>query len=128
MTSNQTVYRQLTDIQLQAKKLVSGNPEDEELMAFRNYNEDLKHYLLINTEDEEIRSLINEIPDALYVQEETSSIPLYAIIILALLTLGLFAIYIHHLTGMRRTRLIQQNIHTIRGKYASIEFLMKAQA
>lgn len=122
---SQTLFRQLNDIQLQAQKLTNGNPEEEELEAFSNYNNELKNYLLQTTDDSEVKQLIIEIPNLLEIEEENSK-PLILLIILGLVTIGFSVVYLSYIAGMRRTRQIQTNIHTIRGKYASIEFLMKA--
>ncbi len=122
---NQTLFRQLKDIQLQAEKLLSGDSDEEAFVSFSNYNNELKSYLLQNCDDATIRSLVNEIPEVLDVKQETSK-PLVLLIILGLVTLGISAFYFASVANMRQTRLIQENIHTVRGKYASIEFLMKA--
>lgn len=124
---NQTLFRQLNDIQLQAQKLTDGNPEEEELEAFSNYSNELKNFLLETTEDETIRQHIYEIPDVFDIKEESSK-PMIMLIILGLVTVGFSVVYLSYVAGMRRTRQIQTNIHTIRGKYASIEFLIKANS
>jgi len=125
---NSTLHRQLKDIQIQAEKLISGSPSGEELVQFSNYSAELKNYLLINIEEPEIRVLIYSIPDILDVEIETKSMPVALVITLTIITLGISALYISHVMEMRRHRLVQGNIQTARGKYASIEFLLKAYA
>jgi hypothetical protein len=124
---NATLNRQLKDIQYQAEKLISGSPQQEELERFSNYNEELRDYILTNIDVPEIKDLANATPNILEVENEMRSAHIVAIITIAIVTLGTSALYISYVTNMRRKRLIQSNIQTARGKYASIEFLLKAQ-
>lgn len=122
------LYRQLKDIQSQAEKLTSGTPDQGAIEQFNNYNEDLKTYLLTHVEDPEIRDLVYSIPSIS--DTETEKLPLQssALIIIGILTVGLLPLYLSYVAEMRRNKLIQSNIQTARGKYASIEFLLKASA
>ena len=121
------LFRQLKDIQLQADRLTKDGPNDGDLEVFSNYNEELRNYIHANIEDEDITRLVDEIPYVLEVQEVNTGLPLFMLIVVGVLTLGISAIYLSYLAGMRRTRVIQNNIQTARGKYASIEFLLMAQ-
>lgn len=125
MTS--TIFRQLKDIQLQAEKLLSGTPTEDELLLFSRYNEELKSYLLNNIQDAEIRDLILDIPNIIEIKEEVKSNPLIMLILLGIITLGVSALYISYATTLRKIKLIQDNIQIARGKYASIEFLLRAK-
>lgn len=122
------LYRQLKDIQSQAEKLTAGTPDQGAIEQFNNYNEDLKTYLLTHVEDPEIRDLVYSIPSIS--DTETEKLPLHssALIIIGILTVGLLPLYLSYVAEMRRNKLIQSNIQTARGKYASIEFLLKASA
>lgn len=122
------LYRQLKDIQSQAEKLTSGTPDQGAIEQFNNYNEDLKTYLLTHVEDPEIRDLVYSIPSIS--DTETEKLPLQssALIIIGILTVGLLPLYLSYVAEIRRNKLIQSNIQTARGKYASIEFLLKASA
>lgn len=118
--------RQLKDIQHQAEKLTSGSPEPEELEMFSDYSNEIKNYVLTKIDKKEITKLALEIPNILEVENETKSLSNIVLIIGAIFTIGLSALYISYITNLRRTKLIQNNIHTARGKFASIEFLLKA--
>jgi hypothetical protein len=118
------LFRQLTDIQKQAARLSSGNFSIEDMTMFERYNEELKRFILTNTEDPDVIHLTHEIPNVLDVQKEAKK-PLILIILLALISLGVSVLLISYVSDMRRNKLIQQNIQIARGKYASIEFLMK---
>lgn len=122
------LFRQLEDIQIQAERLITGTPTEEELDNFSAYNLELKKYLREHTSDPEVLQRVDEIPDVMQVEVETNRKPVLILILFALFTLGLSAMYLSYVAGMRRTQLIQNNIHTVRGIYASIEFLLKAQA
>jgi len=116
--------RQIKDIQFQAERLTSGNPDGDALELFSNYNEELKNYMVLNIEDPDLRKVIFEIPHVLDIETDTKSSPFYALLALGILTLGISALYIGYVTNARRNRLIQNNIQTVRGKYASLEFMM----
>lgn len=125
-TMNSTLLRQLKDIQHQAENLISGSPEIEELEQFGNYNEELKTYILENIDLSEISNLVYDIPNVLHVELGTKSRPIGALIIVGIITLGISSFYISYVVALHKKRLIQSNIQTARGKYASIEFLLKA--
>jgi F0F1-type ATP synthase alpha subunit len=124
MTSS--VFRQIRDIQNQAGKLVDGKSSFEELEEFSRYNEEMKLYLVKNLEQDEIVEHVLSIPNVLEVEAEAMNIPIYAMMILALFTVGLSYLYIKHVEESRRINLIQDQIREARGKYATLEFLLKA--
>ncbi|MFK7783810.1 MAG: hypothetical protein AB8B56_01775 [Crocinitomicaceae bacterium] len=119
--------RQIKDIQFQAERLISGNPDGEELQQFSNYNEEMKNYMLLNIDDSDLRKVILEIPDVMDIETDTKSTPFLVLLFLGIATLGISAFYISYVANMRRTRQIQNNIQTVRGKYSSLEFLMKVR-
>lgn len=123
---NSTLYRQLKDIQYQAERLASGKKSAEVLEDFSNYNEEIKLYLLTHIDNIEIVNLVKEIPNVLEVETETKSTSFFVTICLSIFTLGVSAIYLANVAEMRRIHLVQSNIQTARGKYASIEFLLRA--
>ncbi|MGB4848273.1 MAG: hypothetical protein WBP41_10170 [Saprospiraceae bacterium] len=118
---NRNVLRQIKDIQVQAERLISDNPEIGEIYVFGNYNKQLKSYLLANLKDEHILSYVIQIPEI----DESISTPKAKT---GVLTVILAAIAPWLLTYFRERNEIghgQEIIRDIRGKYASVEFLMK---
>lgn len=121
-----TLNRQLKDIQHQAEKLISRTPSEGEIEQFNHYNEDLKAYLLEYVGAIEIRDLIYTIPTISDIETERIPLRTSVLITISIVTLGLLPFYLSYVAEMRRNKLIQENIRTARGKYASIEFLLKA--
>lgn len=126
MTLN--LNRQLKDVQYQADKLISGTPEPEAIESFDNYCRELKEYIIHNVKEVDIVRLAQEIPEIHDVEDSKRKMSFIALIVLGLLTLGISALYLSYVANMRRTTLIQNNIQTARGKFASIEFLLKASS
>lgn len=69
MELNQQALRQINDIQIQANKLLHGNPSEESLVEFSVFNEELKHYLKQHLSDTECQKLLLEIPIILDVED-----------------------------------------------------------
>lgn len=124
MTSS--VFRQIRDIQNQASKLVDEKPSLVDLEEFSRFNEEMKLYLVKNLEQDEIVEHVLSIPNVIEVEEESIGIPIYALMILTLLTLGLSYLYVKHVEESRRISLMQDQVREVQGKYATLEFLLKA--
>lgn len=124
---NPTIVRQLTDIQHQAKKLLSGNPDESELEAFARYNVELKQFLLQNIDDRVIRNEVNTIPDVLDVEVNPGHFPVLITAFLALVTLGVSILLLTYLENTRVKRLIIEKVGEARSKYANVEFLIRSR-
>ncbi|MCE2998106.1 MAG: hypothetical protein ACK5RG_21375 [Cyclobacteriaceae bacterium] len=124
MTSS--VFRQIRDIQNQAGKLVEEKPSLEDLEEFSRYNEEMKLYLVKNVEHEEIMKHVQSIPNVFDVEDDTPSFPVFVMLILGILTIGSSYFYFKHLEEARQISLIQDQIREVQGKYATLEFLLKA--
>lgn len=124
MTSS--VFRQIRDIQNQASKLVDEKPSLVDLEEFSRFNEEMKLYLVKNLEQDEIVEHVLSIPNVIEVEEEAIGIPIYALMIITLLTVGLSYLYVKHVEESRRISLMQDQVREVQGKYATLEFLLKA--
>lgn len=124
MTSS--VFRQIRDIQNQAGKLVDEKPSLVDLEEFSRFNEEMKLYLVKNLEQDEMVEHVLSIPNVIEVEEEAIGIPIYALMILTLLTVGLSYLYLKHVEESRRISLMQDQVREVQGKYATLEFLLKA--
>lgn len=119
--------RQLKDIQARAEFLLKGDPNQDELENFSHYSAEIKAYVQKTIADDDILKLTKEIPEIMEVENETRSYPILLLMLLGLATLGISVLYISYVTNMRQNRLILQNIQIARGKYASIDFMLKAK-
>jgi hypothetical protein len=114
------LYRQLKDIQSQADKIIRDNGSLEDLEQFEGYSRELRKFILDNYPDREVVQTVLEIPAELYKVNATD--------------IGLMAGVVAFIPGfssfMRERRRIQQSIetvHLIRGKYSTLEFLIKSK-
>lgn len=121
-----SVFRQIREIQNQASKLVDEKPSLVDLEEFSRFNEEMKLYLVKNLEQDEIVEHVLSIPNVIEVEEEAIGIPIYAMMILTLLTVGLSYLYVKHVEESRRISLMQDQVREAQGKYATLEFLLKA--
>lgn len=125
MELNQHALRQINDVQIQANKLLHGNPSDESLVQFSVFNEELKHYLKQHLFDSECQKLLLEIPIILDVDDSLIKRSKNWLLILGLFTLGISALYINYISNLRKQKMIQNNIQIAKGKYSSIDFMLK---
>lgn len=113
------ILRQVKDLQIQAETLCTGSPNLHDFEHFSSYSEEIKSYLIKNIKEEMILKYVNEIPVLDLDKLETSQI--HESILMSLLN-GVFGF-------MYRERLLVQKAQNIardiRGKYGSIEFLLK---
>jgi len=107
--------RQLKDIQIQAENISKGKPSVSDIENFTKYSDELKAMLSENVDIDFVQNLITEIPS---IQRSETHIKK-----------GIFASLFGVLGFMgQEDRFIQEaksTIETIRGKYASIEFVVK---
>lgn len=92
-----------------------------EIEELDQYNEELKTFLLSNLTDKELITRVQEIPkilDETQTQEVTRGI---LIAILATFTTGL----VTYFRDRQKFENALSNVHEVKGKYASIEFLSK---
>lgn len=119
MINSKNVIRQVTDIQVQADRLIKNKADLTEIANFAKYSHELKNYLHTHVKDEFILTLINEIPtlDLDEPDEETG----FADSLLYFFG-GLFGMY--SLEQKRKNKALN-TIRDIKGKYASAEFMLK---
>ena len=112
---NRLLRRQLNDIQMQAEKIVAGDNSGAAIENFARYSSDLKDYIDRNVSDEEVRAFTEMIYDLNYSRVHFQ---LWEILILPIYwTMCVRDYFI-------RRQLVQQ-IHDLRGRYASLEFMVK---
>jgi hypothetical protein len=116
---NRNILRQITDIQIQADKITATPPNSSEIIDFERYNEEIKTYLIQNVKDDFILSYVREIP-CVPIEDLEGNTSLLASL------MGLFSgglgFNIQHMKKLERAK---EAIAIIKGKYASIEFLLK---
>ncbi len=121
------LMRQLKDVQIQAENAVSRNAEEGDVERFSQYSEELKNYILKHSKSEEIKKLANEIPGIFDVKVTPHPAPMIFLILLGIISVGISVAIFRRAASIERMRQIENNINTARGKFASIEFLMKAE-
>lgn len=115
--------RQLRDIQIQADKLLNSHPEMEDIETFVRYSDELCHYLLLHTSDSFVIEKVLEVPR--FEDLEGKNIGFSALMtILIVLSLGLLMAYARE---QQRISAALNVVRDIRGKFGSIEFLLKNQ-
>ncbi len=116
---NNSILRQVTDIQVQADRLIKEKVSLEQISQFAQYSDEIKSFLLSIIKDDFVLNYINEIPD-LNLEEEIK--PSGVIGILALIFGGIGGSYYNE---KRKIDNAKNNIREIRNKYASAEFMLK---
>lgn len=117
---NNHLMRQVKDIQVQAERLIQTNAAIEDLEEFNDYNIELKTYLLATITDPMVLTFIQEIPDKLINHKEIVRQRVW-FAALTFLFSGLIALYTQRVEQQDAISTVRE----IRGKYASIEFLLK---
>jgi len=116
---NRNILRQITDIKIQAEKIISGKTNLGEIEEFSKYSKEIKSFLIANVEDEFILKYIHEIPQLnIDDLDEKNSI---LSTVFSYISFGASSIY-------KQNKRLEQAIEyviEIRGKYASIEFMLK---
>lgn len=111
----QLLNRQLRDIQAQAEKILQGNNSSESIESFSRYSSELKIFIEKNVHSDEIRKYLSEIPDVDY---KRAQVKLWQYIILPSLWITLYKDY--HVKNE-----VLQTISTAKGKYATLELLVR---
>jgi hypothetical protein len=109
------LLRQIKDIQAQADKIVTGENSIEAIENFARYSSELKDYIAKNVKSQEIVIYLNDLPDVNYTR---SQIKLWQYLILPSWWITLYKDY------QAKNRTIQEIGH-VRGKYATLELLVK---
>lgn len=120
MTNNRNILRQITDVQVQADRLIRSQADLTEIENFAKYSFELKTFLTKNIKDEFILKYVNEIP-VLNLNEE-SELKEGAFFAILYFFGGLLGLY--SLEQKKKADALNQ-IRDIKGKYASAEFMLK---
>jgi len=113
------ILRQITDIQVQANRLIKEKVDLEQISQFALYTDEMKSFLLQTIKDDFIQNHIAEIPN-LNLDENTR--PTGILILLSFIMGGAGNSYYHDKQKIDHAKKI---IREIRNKYASIEFMLK---
>jgi hypothetical protein len=109
------LIRQLKDIQSQASQILEGNNANESIESFSKYASELKEFILSNIDVQEIRLYVAEIPEINY---SSVQIQFWQYLILPSWWISLYKDY-------RARNKIIAVINEVRGKYATLELLVK---
>ncbi|MEW7289221.1 hypothetical protein [Aquimarina sp. 2304DJ70-9] len=116
---NNNILRQVTDIQVQADRLIQEKVDLEQIEQFGQYSDEIKAFLLANINDNFILNYITEIPDLdLYEEIKPSGILGFLVIIFG----GIGGSYYNE---KQKVDSAKEIIREIRNKYASAEFMLK---
>ena len=118
---NRQVLRQIQDIQVQADRIINDRPGLENIYEFGNYSKQIKEYLVAHVKDSMILDYVRQIPDL----EERMDEPRVSTGILSVILFIIAGWFLWYFRERRRVELGQDIVRDIRGKYASIEFLLK---
>lgn len=113
---NRNILRQLKDIQHQANKLLNGSPELVDIENFSNYADEINRYLMEYCRIEEVVMLTAQIPK-IYDKSNISNKNW----LLSLMP-NIFSYWFYERNQIEEALEI---IEFVRGKYASIEFILK---
>lgn len=110
------ILRQLTDIQIQADRIINGKPSEQEIEQFSQYSEELKYYCLDHILQQDIQRLLLEIPmvDMNKNVETLGCIALFAPSIL-----------LAYFVAEQQKSSAKQDVRIIKEKYAHIAFFAK---
>ncbi|WP_299433239.1 hypothetical protein [uncultured Aquimarina sp.] len=113
------ILRQITDIQVQADRLISEKANLEEIEQFSQYSQEIKTFLLNTVKDEFVKKYVLEIPDLDLDSPKNSS---KAKSIIAIIIGGIGGSYYNE---KRKIDEALDTLKDIRNKYASAEFMLK---
>lgn len=116
---NKSIVRQIVDIQAQAERLISNKADLTEIEGFAKYNDEIKSFLISNIKDDIILKFVQEIPH-LNIDEVETQGGFLDVIVQSLNSIG----YTYY-RERRKSDVALDIIRDIRGKYASIEFMIK---
>ena len=114
-----SILRQITDIQVQADRLIKEKVNIEQIEQFGQYSDEIKTFLLAHINDEFILNYIHKIPD-LDLNTENKNFGIISL--LAILFGGANGSYY---TEKQKIDNAKESIRDIRNKYASAEFMLK---
>lgn len=112
------LIRQLKDIQSQADKISNGENSSENIEAFARYSIELKGYIEKNVESQLIKSYLNELPDISY---SKLNVKLWQYLILPSWWVSSYRDY------QAKNQAVRE-INQVRGKYATLELLVRELA
>jgi hypothetical protein len=112
------LLRQLKDIQAQAEKIADGGNSEDNIESFARYSVELKDYIRKNIQSKEIVHYLSEVPDVEY---ERIHVKLWQYLIMPSWWITLYKDYVS------RQKAVEQ-INTIRGKFATIEILVRSES
>lgn len=110
------LLRQVKDIQAQADKIVQGENSADAMETFARYSAELKNYISVNIQSAEIKAFLTELSDVNY---SRMKIRLWQYLLLPYWWIGLYKDY------QARNKTVEE-INTLRGKYATLELLIRA--
>ena len=116
--STRLLLRQLKDIQAQADGILNGRDSDTEIETFARYAVDLKKYILENDSPFEAKLQLSELPDVDYSRPK---IRIWQYVVFPIWWVALYQDYIQKQKAL-------EDIRIVKGKYASIELIVKEHA
>lgn len=116
---NQSILRQVKDLQAQADRLIKSKGNIPEIEAFAQFNDEVKKMLLIQVNDEFVLNYIKTIPSLDLDSIEAKSN--FFIVLLSLFFGGLGAAY----SEQDRINKALSVVREISDKYASYEMMIK---
>ena len=119
MIEKRNIIRQITDIQNQAERLIKLKSSLVEIEKFADYSSEIKLFLIKYIDEDFILKHVHEIPD-LNLHESDSKPGLFDLIIYSF-NFGLGA----YSKERRKADKALKTVRDIRGKYASLEFMLK---
>lgn len=119
LNKQKNILRQITDIQVQAERLIKNKSDITQVEQFAAYSNEIKTFLLNNISDEFILNQIKEIPDLDLEQTESNSRFINLFLNVLGGSIGIYS------SERRKADEALDKIRDIRGKYASTEFMLK---
>ena len=113
---NKNILRQVKDIQYQAEKICTSSPSTTDIENFSKYSEEIKSFLLSHIEIPEIKKLVNDIPKI----PKNESVGKKGA--LAFFAVPLLSAWYQEKQFIEAAT---SKINMCKGKYASIEFILK---
>lgn len=119
MIEKRNIIRQIKDIQNQAERLIKRKSSLSEIEQFANYSCEIKSFLIKNIDEDFILKYVYEIPDLNL--DESDSKPGFFDLILFSFNFGFGA----YSKERQKADKALKTVRDIRGKYASLEFMLK---
>lgn len=119
MINQRNIIRQITDIQIQAERLMKQKSSLQEIEEFANYSKEIKLFLIQNIEEGFILNHVHEIPDLVLDSSDSNSRIIDVLAFSFDFGLGIYS------RERRKVEKALKTIRDIRGKYVSVEFMLK---